>query len=111
MKFFVPEPHFSADKQVLNFVVEWRGESVTCVMPRRCMQVVFWLQPDADDARPMSGFRNGFCRSEVVARRKLLARSRRPVHITAADLSVLDRQRYPVGESRVSSRCANINGR
>ncbi|WP_250481034.1 MULTISPECIES: DUF1488 family protein [unclassified Caballeronia] len=79
MKPLVPEPHLSADKQTLNFVIEWRGESGTCVMPRRCMQVFFWLQPDTDDARLVSVFRNRFSRIKAVARRKLLARSTRPV--------------------------------
>ncbi|WP_034474441.1 MULTISPECIES: DUF1488 family protein [Caballeronia] len=87
MKLFVPQPHISADKQTLNFVVEWRRESVTCVMPRRCMQVFFWLKPDADDARLMSVFRKGFCQSEAVARRTLLARSTRPVRLTETDFS------------------------
>jgi hypothetical protein len=74
MKPLVPEPHISADKQTLNFVIEWRGESVTCVMPRRCIL----LQPDAVDARLVSVFRKGFRRSEAVARRQLLARSTPP---------------------------------
>ncbi|WP_250504312.1 DUF1488 family protein [Caballeronia sp. AZ7_KS35] len=87
MKLFVPEPHTSADKQTLNFVIEWRGESVTCVVPRSCLEVFFWLPPDADDARLMSVFRNGFPRIEAVARRKLLARSTRPVRLTEADFS------------------------
>ncbi|WP_250518964.1 DUF1488 family protein [Caballeronia sp. ATUFL_M1_KS5A] len=78
MKLLVSEPHISADKQTLNFVVEWRGESVTCVMPRRFTHVFFWLQPDADDARLMSVFRKGSSWVEAVARRKLLARSTGP---------------------------------
>jgi len=82
----VREPQISADKQTLNFVVEWRGESVTCVMPRRFMQVFFWLQPDADDARLVSVFRNG-SRSEAVAQRKLLARSTHPAHLTDVGFS------------------------
>ncbi|WP_250504059.1 DUF1488 family protein [Caballeronia sp. AZ7_KS35] len=69
MKPLVPEPHISAGKQTLNFVIEWRGESVTCVMPRRCTQVFFWLQPDADDARLVSVFGNGISQIEAVARR------------------------------------------
>ncbi|WP_250479043.1 MULTISPECIES: DUF1488 family protein [unclassified Caballeronia] len=63
------KPQISAGKQTLNFVIEWRGESVTCVMPRRFMHVFFWLQPDADDARLVSVFRNVFSQIEAVARR------------------------------------------
>jgi hypothetical protein len=60
MKLLVPEPQISADKQTLSFVIGRRGESVTCVMPRRCLEVFFWLPPDADDARLVSVSRNGF---------------------------------------------------
>ncbi|MDR5740152.1 DUF1488 family protein [Caballeronia sp. LZ016] len=59
----VPEPQISADKQTLSFVIEWRGESVTCVVPRRCLEVFFWLAPNADDARLVSVFRVGLLRS------------------------------------------------
>jgi hypothetical protein len=77
MRLLVLEPQISADKQTLSFVIGRRGESITCVMPRRRMQVSFWLPHDADDARLVSVFRNEFSGIEAVARRQLLARSTR----------------------------------
>jgi hypothetical protein len=87
MKVPVPEPQISTDKQSLSFVIDWGGESVTCVVTRRCLEVFFWLPPDADDSRLMSVFRNGFARIEAGARRKLLARPTRSVTLTEADFS------------------------
>ncbi|MFM0140712.1 DUF1488 family protein [Caballeronia grimmiae] len=87
MKVFVPEPQISADKQTLSFVIDWRGQSVTCVVPRRCLEAFFWLPPDADDARVVRVLRDGFSRIEAVARRKLMGRSTRPVRLTEADFS------------------------
>ena len=79
MKVLVPEPQISSDKQALSFVIDWRGESVRCAVTRRCLEVFFWLPPNANDVRLVSVFRDGFARIEAVARRKLLARSTRPV--------------------------------
>lgn len=87
MKVPVPEPQISTDKQALSFDIDWRGESVTCVVTRGCLEVFFWLPHDADDSRLMSVFRDGFARIEAVARRKLRARSTRPVRLTQADFS------------------------
>ncbi|WP_231928079.1 DUF1488 family protein [Caballeronia cordobensis] len=67
MKVLVPEPQISADKQTLSFVIDWRGESATCAVTRRCLEVFFWLPPHADDARLVSVFRDGFARIEAVA--------------------------------------------
>ncbi|MCE4547408.1 MULTISPECIES: DUF1488 family protein [unclassified Caballeronia] len=87
MNVSVPAPQISTDKQTLSFVIDWRGESVTCVVPRRCLEVFFWLPPNADDSRLVSVFRDGFARIEAVARRKLLARSTRPIRLTEGDFS------------------------
>ena len=87
MKVLVPEPQISTDKQTLSFVIDWRGESVTCVVTRRCLEVFFWLPLNADDSRLMSVFRDGFARIEAVARRKLRARPTRHVRLTEADFS------------------------
>ncbi len=64
MKVLVPEPQISTDKQALSFVIDWRGESVSCVVTRRCLEVFFWLPPNADDSRLVSVFRDGFARIE-----------------------------------------------
>ncbi|MDR5748692.1 DUF1488 family protein [Caballeronia sp. LZ029] len=87
MKVLVLEPPISTDKQTLSFVIECRGENVTCVVPRRCLEVFFWLPPDADDSRLVSVFRNGFAGIEAVARRKLRARPTRSLSLTEADFS------------------------
>jgi len=42
----------------------------------------------ADDSRLVGVFRDALARIEAVARRKLLARSTRPVDLTGAELSV-----------------------
>ncbi|GJH14319.1 DUF1488 family protein [Caballeronia novacaledonica] len=83
----MPEPQISKDKQALSFVIDWGGKSVTCVVTRRCLEVIFWLPPDADDSRLVSVFRDGFARIEAVARRKLLARPTRSVDLTEGDFS------------------------
>ncbi|SAK56329.1 hypothetical protein AWB76_02269 [Caballeronia temeraria] len=83
----VPEPQIAADKQTLNFVLDWRGQNVTCVVPRKCLEMYFWLPPNADDGRMLKVFRDGFSRIEAVARRKLLARPARSVTLTEADFS------------------------
>ena len=87
MKVLVPEPQISTDKQALSFVIDWHGESVSCVVTRRCLEVFFWLPPNADDSRLVSVFRNGFARIEAVARRKLQARPSSLVRLTEADFS------------------------
>ena len=87
MKVLVPEAQISADKQTLSFTLDWRGQTVTCVVPRKCLEVFFWLPPDADDARMVSVFGNGFARIEAVARRKLLAQPTRTLRLTHADFS------------------------
>ncbi|MDR5785323.1 DUF1488 family protein [Caballeronia sp. LP003] len=87
MKVLVPEPQISTDKQALSFVIDWRGESVSCVVTRRCLEVFLWLPPDADDSRLVSVFRDGFARIEAVARRKLRARPTSLVRLTEGDFS------------------------
>ncbi|SAL00832.1 hypothetical protein AWB80_07975 [Caballeronia pedi] len=87
MKVPVPEPHISTDKQALSFAIDWRGESVTCVVTRGCLEVFFWLPPDADDSRLVSVFRDGFARIEAVARRKLRAQPTSQVRLTEGDFS------------------------
>ncbi|GJH17679.1 DUF1488 family protein [Caballeronia novacaledonica] len=87
MKVLVPELQISTDKQTLSFVIDWRGESVTCVVPRGCLEVFFWLAPNADDSRLVSVFRDGFARIEAVARRKLLARPTSHLRLTEMDFS------------------------
>jgi hypothetical protein len=72
MKVLVPEVRISADKQMLSFTLDWRGQTVTCVVPRKCLEVFFWLPPDADNARMVSMFGDAFARIEAAARRKLL---------------------------------------
>ncbi|WP_250482206.1 MULTISPECIES: DUF1488 family protein [unclassified Caballeronia] len=88
MKVLVPEPQISEDKETLSFVIDWDAESVTCVVPRRCLEVFFWLPPGADDARTVKVFEDGFSRMEAVARRKLRARPTNPVRLTEKDFSV-----------------------
>jgi hypothetical protein len=46
----------------------------------------FWLPPNADDARALEVFRNGFYRTEAVARRKLLAHPASAVWLTGGDI-------------------------
>ncbi|WP_371882843.1 DUF1488 family protein [Caballeronia sp. S22] len=87
MKVPVSEPQICTYKQMLSFVIDWRGESVTCVVPRGCLEVFFWLAPNADDSRLVSVFRDGFARIEAVARRKLRARPTSHVRLTEADFS------------------------
>jgi hypothetical protein len=87
MKVLVPDAQISADKQTLSFALEWRGENVTCVVPRTCLEAFFWLPPNADDARMVQVFRNGFSRIEAVARRKLLAHPTQTLRLTHADFS------------------------
>ena len=87
MRVLVPEAQISADKQTLTFVLEWRGETVTCGVPRQCLEVFFWLPPGADDARTVRVFGDGFARIEAVARRKLLAHPTRSIRLTGADFS------------------------
>ncbi|MCG7400450.1 MULTISPECIES: DUF1488 family protein [Caballeronia] len=87
MKVLVPAPQISADKQTVTFVLEWRGETVTCVVPRQCLETFFWLPPGADDARTVRVFADGFARIEAIARRKLLARPTRSIRLTSADFS------------------------
>ncbi|MFM0140332.1 DUF1488 family protein [Caballeronia grimmiae] len=83
----VPEARISADKQTLSFTLDWRGQTVTCVMPRKCLEVFFWLPPDADDARMVSVFGDGFARIEAATRRKLLAQPTQTLRLTHADFS------------------------
>nr|WP_244808867.1 hypothetical protein [Caballeronia zhejiangensis] len=59
-------------------------------MTRRCLEVFFWLPPNADDSRLVSVFRDGFARIEAVARRKLRARPTSLVRLTEADFPVVD---------------------
>jgi hypothetical protein len=87
MKVLVPEAQISADKQTLSFVLVWRGENVTCIVPRKCLEAFFWLPSDADDTRTVRVFGNGFPRIEAVARRKLLANPASTVRLTHADFS------------------------
>ena len=87
MKVLVPEPQIATDKQTLSFAIDWRGESVTCVVTRRCLEVFFWLPPKADDSRLVSVFRDGFARIEAVARRKLRARPTSHIRLTETDFS------------------------
>ncbi|MFM0140565.1 DUF1488 family protein [Caballeronia grimmiae] len=88
MKVLVPEPQISEDKETLSFVIDCDGGSVTCVVPRRCLEVFFWLPPGADDARTVKVFEDGFFRIEAVARRKLRARPTNAVRLTEKDFSV-----------------------
>jgi len=83
----VPEAQISADKQTLSFVLEWRGQTVTCVVPRKCLEVFFWLPPIADVARTVSVFGDAFGCIEAVARRKLLAQPTNTIRLTNADFS------------------------
>jgi len=87
LKVLVPEARISADKQTLSFTVDWRGQTVTCVMPRKCLEVFFWLPPDADDARMVSVFGDGFACIEAATRRKLLAQPTQTLRPTHADFS------------------------
>ncbi|MEZ2354251.1 DUF1488 family protein [Caballeronia sp. RCC_10] len=87
MKVLVPEAQISADKQTLSFTLDWRGQTVTCVVPRKCLEVFFWLPRDADDAHMVRVFGNGFARIEAAARRKLLAHPTQTLRLTHADFS------------------------
>jgi hypothetical protein len=85
MKVLVPAAQISADKQTVTFVLEWRAETVTCVVLRQCLEMFFWLPPGADDARTVRVLADGFARIEAVARRKLLAHPTRSIRLTSAD--------------------------
>src|SRR5215471_385453 len=82
-----PEPQISADQRTLTFVLPWRGESVTCAVSRTVLEVYFWLAPNADDARTLTVFRNGFGRIHAVVSRKLLANPSKHLELSAADFA------------------------
>ncbi|WP_074173457.1 DUF1488 family protein [Caballeronia calidae] len=71
MKAPVSKPQNAANKSSLTFVLLRHGEPVTCVVSRAALEAYFWLTPDADDARTLKVFRNGFHRIHAIAERKL----------------------------------------
>ena len=87
MKMPSPEPHISADKRNLTFVMLWHGESVTCLVSRTALETYFWLAPNADDARTLTVFRNGFSRIYAVASRKLLAHPSKKLELSVTDFA------------------------
>ena len=87
MKAPLPEPQISADKRNLTFVMLRHGEPVTCVVARAALEAYFWLTPNADDARTLTVFRNGFDRIHAVALRKLLARPSKHLELCAVDFA------------------------
>ena len=83
-----PEPQISADKRCITFVLPWRGELVTCVVLRAALEAYFWLAPNADDARTLKVFVDGFNRIHAIAERKLLgARPSKQIELSAADFA------------------------
>lgn len=87
MKAPVPEPQISADKCNLTFVLLRRGEPVTCVISRTALKTYFWLAPNADDARTLKIFSNGFGRILAIAERKLLAHPVKHLELSAPDFA------------------------
>ncbi|MDR5763328.1 DUF1488 family protein [Caballeronia sp. LZ035] len=87
MKAPPPEPQISTDKRSLTFVTVWRGEPITCAVSRAALEAYFWLAPDADDARTLTVFRNGFDRILAVVSRKLLARPAKHLQLSAVDFA------------------------
>ena len=87
MKAPVPELQISADKSNLTFVLLQRGEPVTCVVSRAALEAYFWLASNADDARTLKVFRNGFGRIHAVAERKLLAHPSKHLALSAPDFA------------------------
>jgi hypothetical protein len=85
MKAPQPESLISSDKRSVTFVIPWRGEPVTCNVSRSALEAYFWLPPNADDARTLMVFRNGFDRIYAVAMRKLLARPSEHLGFSAVD--------------------------
>ncbi|WP_321167032.1 DUF1488 family protein [Caballeronia cordobensis] len=79
------EPHISADKRNLTFVMLWHGESVTCLVSRTALEAHFWLTTNADDARMLTVFRNGFGRAHAVVSRKLQAHPSKHLEPSPAD--------------------------
>jgi len=85
MKVLVPEALISEDRHTLTFVLNWRGQIVTCFVPRKCLEVFFGYRPM--HARAVRVFGDGFARIEAVAQRKLLAHPTPSMQLTHADVS------------------------
>ena len=60
---------------------------MTCVVSRAALETYFWLMPDADDARTLKVFRNGFGRIHAIAERKLLAHPSKLLALWAPDFA------------------------
>ena len=60
---------------------------MTCVVSRTALETYFWLAPNADDARTLTVFRNGFGRIYAVVSRKLQAHPSKHLELSAADFA------------------------
>jgi hypothetical protein len=60
---------------------------VTCVVSRTALETYFWLAPNADDARTLTVFSNGFGRILAIAERKLLAHPVKHLELSAPNFA------------------------
>jgi hypothetical protein len=87
MKVLAPKPQISADRRFLTFELEWKGQTAACTLSRTALEAYFWLQPNADEARTVKVFEDGFSRIHAVALRTLLARPSCAVELDDADFA------------------------
>jgi hypothetical protein len=87
MKVLAPVPQISADRRSLTFELEWKGQTASCTLSRTALEVYFWLPRNADEARMVKVFQDGFRRIHAVALRTLLARPSVAVELDDADFA------------------------
>ncbi|SAL00043.1 hypothetical protein AWB78_05877 [Caballeronia calidae] len=85
MKVLVPEPRISADRRFVAFDLIWKGETVSCTVLRIALEAYFWLPPNANEARMLKVFNDGFSRIHGVAQRKLRAHPSATIELNIAD--------------------------
>jgi hypothetical protein len=81
------EPQVLANRRGVAFVLERATGTAECTISIATLEAYFWLEPQADDARILKTFRNGYGRIRAIAERKLLAHPSARLELTPADFA------------------------
>jgi hypothetical protein len=81
------EPHVLANRRGVAFGLIRPNSTVECVIKIATLEIHFWLEPGASDARIMKTFRDGYGRIRAIAERKLLVHPAARPELTPDDFA------------------------
>jgi hypothetical protein len=81
------KPQVLANRRGVAFDISCQSSAAECVIPIATLEVHFWLEPGASEARIVKCFRDGYARIRATAERKLLAHPAPHIELTPDDFA------------------------